>query len=240
MIVNAVQESAADALSTIMQAPPPVWRGFIDAWFGFADWRLMVRLTVGIVASVLLASTIAFHPRTHGNARTVAELEHPATLLFYAVIGVVVAQIVAVQPAMAFVVFGIGGLLRFRTDVGEAVDTGQVILVTVVGVACGLQQYPLGVLATVVGWLLIYRLRGTRPYAFLIEDLEPDAVEEVAEDVNALLATLGFVVIRRSLKPRKGRVRFLVRGPIELAQHEFEARVLETSHTGNLQFEWDD
>ena len=95
-----------------------------------------------------LGAVIAYHPRTRAKASTLPELEQPKTFIMYALVGAVIAKIVEANSAMAFVVFGIGGLMRFRTDVGPAKDTGRVILTAVVGVCCGLKLLVVAVMAT--------------------------------------------------------------------------------------------
>ena len=242
MLVLTLQQSAEGALNTVFQAPTALqgWGRFLEAWFGFSDWRLLIRLTLSMSVAVLLASAMAFHPRTYGRARTVAELEHPAPLLLYAVIGAVVAQIVAVQPAMAFVVFGIGGLLRFRTNVGEADDTGQVILVTIVGVACGLHLFPLAVLATLGGWILLYYLKATIACSFSVRDVGPDELEAVADQIRIALARLGFTIVSESTNTQKGRVDVLAKGPASVSHVAIEQSIREDGARAPLDFEWDD
>src|SRR5688572_11208080 len=145
-----------DAGAPAAQAPQ---RRGVDAlregWESFADRWLLLDMVVVLLFALLLGALIAYHPSTRRRISTLEHFEQPKTLLMYAVVAAVVALIVEVQPAMAFVIFGIGGLLRFRTDVGEAKDTGRVILVTVVGLCCGLKIYIVAVPATVIGWLLI-------------------------------------------------------------------------------------
>ncbi len=242
MVYAVIQQAVADGLSGLFQTPgfQPGWRGFVQSWFGFGDWRLMVRLAVGIAVAVTLASLIAYHPRTYGRAQSAAELNHPAALLIYAVIGAVVAQIVAVQPAMAFVVFGIGGLLRFRTELGEAADTGEGILVTIVGVSCGLHLFPLAVLATGTGWVLLYKLKAGRAYDFALVDLQSTDVDPVALRVPDALAAVGLTLIRKRVQRQKGKIKILAHGPSEMALDEIERSIRETSPTSEFGFDWDE
>lgn len=229
----------AQDFSGLLQPLPAVqgWRGFVQAWFGFTDWRLMVRLVVGLLVALLLAGAIAFHPRTWGRPTSMRESDQPLSLLIYAVIGAVVAQIVAVQPAMAFVVFGIGGLLRFRTIVGEADDTGQVILVTVVGVACGLHLFPLAALATAAGWMLLYVLRGSRTVAFDLTGPEGADLSLAMDAVRAALGEVDYVPVIERSQPTRGRIRVLARGPHRVPDATLERSLVEHLPSG-IAMDW--
>jgi multisubunit Na+/H+ antiporter MnhG subunit len=51
---------------------------------------------------------------------------------------------------IALVLFGIGGLVRFRTVFDDARQTGTAIIGTVLGLACGMSEYSLVALALAV------------------------------------------------------------------------------------------
>jgi NhaP-type Na+/H+ or K+/H+ antiporter len=130
----------------------------VQGWGAFLHWQLILEIVSVLLLATALAAVIAYHPRTYGKAKTLEEVDQPKVFIMYAVVGAVIAESVQVSPIMGMVIFGIGGLLRFRTDVGAARDTGRVILVTIIGLACGLKIYVAAVIATAFSWLLIYVL----------------------------------------------------------------------------------
>jgi hypothetical protein len=71
-----------------------------------------------------------------------------------------IAVICAANPSMAFVIFGIGGLMRFRTDTGESKSTGRTIMATLVGLCWGLGLQLVAVLATLYFWSMVWVLEG--------------------------------------------------------------------------------
>jgi NhaP-type Na+/H+ or K+/H+ antiporter len=107
----------------------------------FTDAAQIAQLALGIAVALALAALLAFHPKRRGRVRDEADLSYPNTILLFAVVGAIVAQIVKVSPAMALVVFGIGGLIRFRTRIGAPDDTGHAILATLVGIAAGMGMF---------------------------------------------------------------------------------------------------
>ena len=129
--------AAPVTLSARATTPRNGYAALREGWSSFADHFLLLDMVLVLLLALALGAVIAYHPSIRGRASTLEQFEQPKTLLMYAVVAAVVALIVQVQPAMAFVIFGIGGLLRFRTEVGDAKDTGRVILVTVLGLCCG-------------------------------------------------------------------------------------------------------
>jgi hypothetical protein len=184
----------------------------VRGWGQFTDGALLLRVVIDVGLALILASAIAFHPRRHGRAVSLAEVQHPKTVLLYAVVGAIVAEIVVVSPAMALVVFGIGGLLRFRTNVGEAHETGHVILATLVGIACGLGRFALAAMATTVGWLLIWALERGTFYRLVVEKVDRRSIEASIATYQDFLRNEGWAIRGVRREPGKRRFSIYVRG----------------------------
>jgi hypothetical protein len=142
----------------------------------------------------------------------------------YAMVGALIALLVQKNETMALVIFGIGGLLRFRTVVGEAKDTGRVILVTVVGLCCGLKIFVAAVLATLIGWVLIWYLESQNAGRIAVKGLKDSDILAAAETYRGILGAAGCTVIRERKNLTKGRVTFIVKTPPDL-----DAEALEES-----------
>jgi len=121
-----------------------------------------IEIIVGIVLAVVLASLLAFHPRSTRRRDMLEASEERKTLVVLGMIGAVVASLVLIDQTMAFVIFGIGGLIRFRTVVGNSHMTGRAILVVVIGLACGLSQYATALVVAAAAWLIIWWLQARR------------------------------------------------------------------------------
>ena len=121
---------------------------FSHVWF-------IVRLAAGLLLSVLLAAFIAAHPRRSTRLDPLSDLEERKTLVLLGMVGAVVAELVSVDSTMALVVFGIGGLIRFRTVLRNPKVTGKAILVVLLGLACGLGQFATAIFVTAFAWALI-------------------------------------------------------------------------------------
>ena len=113
---------------------------------------------------------------------------------------------------MALVVFGIGGLLRFRTDVGAAHATGHVILATLVGIACGLGRYPMAIVATLVGWVLIWALERGTYYRLVVGSVARRSIEPSIALYQEVLRQEGWSIRGVRREPKKERFELYVRG----------------------------
>lgn len=193
-------------------------------WSAFGDLAWIGQMLVILIAAVLLAAAIAYHPITRAKAATLEQLQQPKTFMMYAMVGALVAIVVREHPSMALVVFGIGGLMRFRTDVGEAKDTGRVILVTVIGLCCGLELYVVAVLATVLAWLLIFALERRSVGRVLVQGLDKQRMAAAAEAHTAALRELGCTILGEQRRVDKGYVAIIYRAPAGVERGGLERR----------------
>jgi len=219
--------AVADPVSNSGSLPNPLGRHgvklLLDGWTGFANGWLLLDMVIVLLLALALGALIAYHPSTRRRLSTLEHFEQPKTLLMYAVVAAVVALIVEVQPAMAFVIFGIGGLLRFRTEVGESKDTGRVILVTVLGLCCGLKIFIVAVPATVIGWLLIFALEQQTAGIIRVSGVGEAAMHEATRAYRALIAGAGCTIIGEQTKFIKREFTFVVKAPPTLDRQRLQA-----------------
>ncbi|HYJ10681.1 MAG TPA: hypothetical protein VEX18_16780 [Polyangiaceae bacterium] len=208
---------------------PPQKHGMdalLEGWSSFRDGWLLLDMVVVLLLALLLGAVIAYHPATRRRVSSLEHFEQPKTLLMYAVVAAVVAMIVEVQPAMAFVIFGIGGLLRFRTMVGDAKDTGRVILVTVLGLCCGLKIFVVALPATVIGWILIYVLEREIAGIIRVSGVGESSMQEAVRAYHTLIERAGCKIIGVQTRFIKREFAFVVNAPPKLdrasLQKEFD------------------
>ena len=194
-----------------------------EGWSSFRDHWLLVDIFVVLLLALALGALIAYHPSTRRRISNLEQFERPKTLLMYAVVAAVVALIVQVQPAMAFVIFGIGGLLRFRTDVGDAKDTGRVILVTVVGLCCGLKVYVVALPATLIGWILIYLQEQDVSGIIRVSGVTEQLMPEATRAHRALITQAGYEIIGEQTKFVKREFSFMVKASPSLDRARLQA-----------------
>ena len=109
-------------------------------WAGFLDTRGAAPVLPGAGAGDLpWRRDRAFTRPRRAPIDTREEAELPKVLIMYALVGAVVGEIVLEYGmVVGFVIFGLGGLMRFRTDAASTRDTGRLIMVTLIGLIAGL------------------------------------------------------------------------------------------------------
>lgn len=125
-------------------------------WAAFSDLDSWLRYATIFLLATASGALLGYHPVYRGRPMRVEDLELRKTLLVYSAVGALIAIVCATTPSMAFVIFGIGGLLRFRTDVGLSKHTGHAIIASLIGLCWGLGLELVGVFATAYFWVMIY------------------------------------------------------------------------------------
>jgi uncharacterized membrane protein YhiD involved in acid resistance len=128
---------------------------------------------------------------------------------------------------MAFAIFGIGGLMRFRTILGAAKETGRVIMATVLGLMCGLEFWMAAIVGTALAWVLIYILEARLSMRLVIREVRGERIASTAEAYAKALKEMkcGYGVPRKN--PAKGQVSFQLEVPRALDREEIESKLSE-------------
>lgn len=224
---SAVASQTFDEITSTPMPPGEGWDGFTDFGFG-----LNALLTLCLAA--VLGAVIAYHPMRVRTADTLEELEAPKACIMYAVIGSMIGiMVVKYGLGVGFVLFGIGGLIRFRTVMRSAHLTGQVILVTLIGLSCGLDLPHVAVLATAFTFLLMFLLGARVTYQVDVRGLPRDRFKEATEAYRHVLESDDCRILGERKRPSGGRVRFIFRGGPGNARTRLEQR-LETDVPAEL------
>jgi len=208
VVIPALGQNFDDA---VLATPLPRGEGFS----GFTDFDFLLKTFFNLTLAAVLGAVIGFHPRSIQTADTLKEVEAPKVDILYATIGALIGiMVVKYGLVIGFVLFGIGGLIRFRTVMRSANLTGQVILVTLVGLSCGLDLPHVAVMATGFGWVLMYLLEWKITYRIDIRALPEERMGEAVEAYRRALTGAGCKLIGEKKRPGSGRLRFTFRpGP---------------------------
>ena len=199
-----------------------------EGWDGFTDFEFLLDAFLTLMLATVLGTIFAYHPRHLQTADTLEELEAPRIHIVYAVIGSIIGILVIEYGlVVGFILFGIGGLMRFRTSLSSASLTGRVIFVTLIGLTCGLNLPHVAVLVTVFGWVLIYFLDWRITYRVVVKGLSGAQVGNSAPVYRALLEQNECKVLSEKKNPERGRVVFIFRGSGGMDRESLE-EILET------------
>jgi hypothetical protein len=183
-------------------------------WAGFRDTQFMANSFGALLLAIVLGAVIGYHPTPPRTVDRLQEADMPKVYIMYAFIGAVIGVTVReFGMVIGFVVFGIGGLMRFRTDTDSTRDTGRLIVVTLAGLIAGLGLPHFAVLTTVFAFVLIYAFDSNPVCRVKIEQLPADRIAESADVYRAVLQRQGCKIITEHKSGPKGRVEFVFRMP---------------------------
>ncbi len=154
------------------------------------------------------------------------DFEERKALILLGVVGAVVAELSGTSQTLAFVIFGIGALLRFRTLLDNPKLTGKAIMVVVVGLACGMGSWAMAVFVTGFSWLLMFWLDSHSSCEVRIRLDETEDPKPVFDAVQSLLLSHRCKLQSSSLYEDKGRMVFLLYLPngVDPTRLEHEVR----------------
>jgi hypothetical protein len=201
------------------------WQSIQNSLLQFAQPPFVLRLFLSFVLAVACAWVIAWQPRHMVFGDPLGDIEARKTLLILGLVGAVVAELSARSATLAFVIFGIGALLRFRTVLDNPKLTGKAVMVVVIGLACGMGSWVMAVFVTAFTWVLIY-LSESRVGSRVRVRIDKDAdLEPLFAVVQSLLVARGCQIQTSELNKAKGQMVFLMLIPSGLDPKQLEAEV---------------
>jgi hypothetical protein len=208
---------AGPALAQALDAAP----GFLPevavrgrGWSQVYDTGELTEYGLGLVETFVLTALIAFHPASLGARRTREDFEAPRILFIYGLIGMVIGFLIMHHGYLiGFVIFGVGGLLRFKTDVDSSADTTRLILVTLIGLCVGLDLPVVALITTVSAWIILFALGRRSHYALAVRFDEKKAPKHCIEAVGERLTERGFQLVTVSKSKFKPAADYVIAGP---------------------------
>jgi hypothetical protein len=191
----------------------------------FGHPEFILRLFLSLSLAVGCAYAIAWHPRRASLADPLADLEERKALILLGVVGAVVAELSGTSQTLAFVIFGIGALLRFRTLLDNPKLTGKAIMVVVVGLACGMGSWAMAVFVTAFSWVLVFWLDSHSSCRVRIRLDDEEDPKPVFGMVQSLLVSHKCRLQSSALYEDKGQMVFLLYIPNGVDPRQLEAEV---------------
>src|SRR2546426_2098741 len=191
----------------------------------FGHPQFILRLFLSLTLAVGCAWAIAWHPRRPSLMDPLSDFEERKALILLGLVGAIVAELSGSSQTLAFVIFGIGALLRFRTLLDNPKLTGKAITVVVVGLACGMGSWAMAVFVTVFTWLLVFWLdshSSCRVRIRLDDNVDPNPIFGM---MQSLLVSHRCRLQSSALYEDKGQMVFLLYIPAGVDPRKLEAEV---------------
>jgi len=212
-----------------------------EGWHGFTDIEFLVNAFLTLTLAMILGAIVAYHPKLRQAADTLQEIEAPKVYVTYSVIGAIIGiMVVKYGLVIGFVLFGIGGLIRFRTVLRSATLTGHVIYVTLIGLSCGLELPHVAVLATAFGVILIYVLEARITYCINVRGIPAEYLSRATVAYRSALESEKCTILSEKKDPGKNRIDLIFRSARLIRQADLEQIVeqkVDASLRGTLDFE---
>lgn len=185
-----------------------------QGWAQLKNLEEIADFAVGLIEISVLTLLVGYHPVRLHTRRSKSDYDQPRVLFLYALIGMTVGFLVLHHGyIIGFVIFGMGGLLRFRGDSTSTADTTRLILMTVLGLCIGLDLPVYAFMATISAWLIIFFLSRSEKLELEVK-LDSDVdMQEAIEDLKAALAERGFRTLGVIKAKFKSEVQLVVVGP---------------------------
>jgi hypothetical protein len=192
----------------------------------FLHPEFMLRLFLSLMLAVGCAWVVAWDPRRSSRLDSPSDFEERKTLVLLGMVGAIVAELSGTSQTLAFVIFGIGALLRFRTALDNPKLTVKAIIVVVIGLACGMGSWVMAVFVTIFSWILIFFLETHVACRIRIRHSQEADSKAIFDTVQSFLVSRGCRLQSSPLFKGKRQVVFLLHSPagLDLRQLELDAR----------------
>ena len=231
---NPAEEMAKSGATGGIDPKGNSWLSIQQSVEQFGHPEFILRLFLSLSLAVGCAYAIAWHPRRASLADPLADLEERKALILLGVVGAVVAELSGTSQTLAFVIFGIGALLRFRTVLDNPKLTGKAIMVVVVGLACGMGSWAMAVFVTAFSWVLVYWLDSHSSCRVRIRLDDQEDPKPVFGTVQSLLVSHKCRLQSSALYEDKGQMVFLLYIPSGVDPRQLEAEVRSSLKKHNV------
>jgi hypothetical protein len=209
-------------------------------WAGFLDMHFMADSLGALLLATALGAVIGYHPMTPRTVDTLHEADMPKVYIMYAFIGAVIGVTVReFGMVIGVVVFGIGGLIRFRTDTDSTRDTGRLIAVTLTGLIAGLGLPHFAVITTVFVFVLIWLFDSRPACRVKIEPAPEGRLAEYAQIYRQVLEARGCKIISERRSAAKKRLEFVFRLPRANTRDSLHAALCEAPVDVRPEIDWE-
>src|SRR5262249_531119 len=188
----------------------------------FLHPEFMLGLYLNLLLAVACAWVIAWHPRSSRIA-SLSDLEERKTLLLLGMVGAIVAELSGTSQTLAFVIFGIGALMRFRTVLDNPKLTVKAITVVVIGLACGMGSWVMAVFVTAFSWILIFWLDSRVACRLRIRLADEEDLEPSLGSVQSMLVSRGCTLQNAGINKAKRQLELFLHIPAELDLRKLES-----------------
>lgn len=202
-----------------------------QGWSQLQNPAELFEFGLALVETTIMVAFLAYHPVSVATRSVKTDFDAPRALFIYGLIGMVVGFLIIHHGYLiGFVLFGLGGLLRFRTDEASA-DTRRMILVTLIGLCVGLNLPVIALITAVSSWLVLYILGGRVKYAIEVKFSDAEPTKDAMARLRKHLSEQGYQTVSMSKTKFKPTVHYVVESTGGSGRSGLEQEMSRLSHT---------
>lgn len=188
-----------------------------QGWALLFQPRELAEFALSLIEAAFMTAAIVFHPVAMAERRKRTDFDAPRRLFIYALIGMVVGFLIMHHGYLiGFVLFGLGGLLRFKSDDASG-DTMRLILVTLIGLCVGLDLPVIALITAASAFAILYFVGGPAHFAleirFKAKKLAEGQAELLVKQVAKQLFECGYPTIAMTKTKFQPVAEFVLSGP---------------------------
>lgn len=208
-------------------------------WSQIANLDEVVEFFFAVVETLVFTAAFAFHPRANAVRQDAQGWLVQASMFLFAFIGMLVGFLVVHHGYLiGFVIFGLGSLFRFRMASSSLIDGAILIMVTLVGLAVGLNLPVMALIVTVAGAVTLWFVTVRKTSVVELKFKDDDTLRAALGPVRDAFAAKGF----RIVSTRKSDFKPVVEFVLSHTDAEAATRVPEVlddlSRTGHSAKDW--
>ena len=197
-----------------------------NGWDEWQDKAELFAFLVDAIVTLALAALIAHHPVRRRAPVTLASADMPRLFYLYALVGMAVGFLVVNHGyVIGFVVFGIGALLRFRSNLNDPVDTVEMILVTALGLCVGMDLPVMAILIGIIAWAVILVAARESHFQVTIRDEDGSNLDAAVAAVESEAVERGWTIARVHRSHVKPSVEIVLKKTGAIDEAEIEGRL---------------
>lgn len=180
-------------------------------WSQISKLDEIAEFFLAVIETLVFVAVFAFHPRANAFRQDAQGWLVQASMFLFALIGMLVGFLVLHHGYLiGFVIFGLGSLFRFRMASSSLIDGALLIMVTLVGLAVGLNLPVMALIVTVAGAATLWFVTVRTTSVLEVKFKDDDALRAALGPVRDAFEAKGFHIVSTRKNDFKPVVEFVL------------------------------
>ncbi len=208
-------------------------------WSQITNTDELADFLLSVVETLVFVACFAFHPRGNTLRQDSQSWVVQASMFLFGLIGMFVGFLVTHHGYLiGFVIFGLGSLFRFRMASNSLVDGALLIMVTLVGLAVGLNLPVMALVATLAGCVTLWFVTVRKTTVVELKFHDDDALRDALGPVQEAFKSKGFKIVSTRKNDFKPVVEYVLSHSDVDAASKVPGALNDLSKAGHAAKDW--